>query len=48
MPRDYTKRNVSYGRKFKKGNREVMYRYIDKKKSTKTLVDARTKKPIRK
>ncbi len=45
--RDFTKRNVSYGKKFKKGTRTVMYRYMNKKKSTKTLVDARTKKVIR-
>ncbi len=38
----------NYGRKFKKGNRTCMYRYLNKKKSSKTLVDARTKKPIRK
>ena len=45
-PMDYTKRNVNYGRKFMIGKREVMYRYINKDKKTKTLVDARTKKVI--
>ena len=36
----------NYGRRFKKGKRNVMYRYLNKKKSTKTLVDARTKKVV--
>ncbi len=38
----------NYGRKFKKGNRNVMYRYLGKKKSTKTLVYVSSKKPVRK
>ena len=39
--------SYNYGRKFMIGNREVMYRYVNKKRSTKTLVDARTKKPVK-
>lgn len=38
----------NYGRKFTIGTREVAYRYENKKKATKTLVDYKTKKVIRK
>ena len=43
------RKKYNYGRKFHSAvhGREVMYRYVNKKKSTKTLVDARTKKPFR-
>jgi hypothetical protein len=48
MPKKGQKGRYTYGRRFKDDtiNRMVMYRYLDKKKSTKTLVDARTKKVI--
>lgn len=48
MAKDYSKRNVNYGRAFMHEGRKVAYRYIDRKKSTKTLVDFKTKKPISK
>ena len=37
----------NYGRTFTKDGKRVRYRYTNKKKSTKTLVDAKTKKPFR-
>ena len=44
------KGKYNYGKKFtiRLGNHNmpVMYRYLNKKKSSKTLVDARSKKPI--
>jgi len=49
-PMDYSKRNVSYGRRFTKKingkNRNVMYRYINKDKKTKTLVYASNKQLV--
>lgn len=42
------KSRYNYGRAFMHDGRKVAYRYTDKKKSTKTLVDFKTKKPIRK
>ena len=39
--------SYNYGRKFTIGKREVMYRYVNKDKRTKTLVDAKTKKVIK-
>lgn len=44
---DFTKRNVTYGKKFKRGKRMVMYRYLNKKASSRVLVDAKTKKLIK-
>jgi len=41
-------RNVTYGKKFKRGRKMVMYRYMNKDSATKTLVDAKTKKLIKK
>jgi len=39
----------NYGKSFYSSvhGRKVVYRYTNKKKSTKTLVDAKTKKPFR-
>jgi len=37
----------NYGRHFYLDDRKVCYRYLGKKKSSKTLVDARSKKPIK-
>jgi hypothetical protein len=42
------KGRYNYGRVFMHKGRKAAYRYTDKKKSTKTLVDYKTKKPIRK
>ena len=47
MPGKGKKGRYNYGRKFTLGKREVMYRYVNKDKRTKTLVDARTKKVIK-
>jgi len=47
MPRKGQKGTYNYGRIFQIGNRDVRYRYVNKNKKTKTLVDARTKKPIK-
>ncbi len=51
MPRGQEHR-YNYGKKFEHGSRSdprrmVMYRYTNKKKSTKVMVDARTKKVIK-
>lgn len=48
MPGKGEKGRYNYGRIFQIGNRDVRYRYVNKNKKTKTLVDARTKKVIRK
>lgn len=40
----YSRRNVTYGKKFKRGRRLVMYRYLNGR--DKTLVDAKTKQVI--
>jgi len=47
MARDFSKRNVTYGKKFKRGKRMVMYRYLNKRASSKTLVDAKSKRLIK-
>ena len=47
MPGKGQKGRYNYGRIFQIGNRDVRYRYVNKNKKTKTLVDARTKKPIK-
>lgn len=47
MPRKGQSGRYNYGRIFQIGNRDVRYRYVNKDKKTKTLVDARTKKEIR-
>lgn len=39
MPKGQKSR-YSYGKAFKMNGKKVMYRYTDKKKSTKTLVDS--------
>jgi hypothetical protein len=38
--------SYNYGRIFQIGNRDVRYRYVNKDRKTKTLVDAKTKKII--
>jgi hypothetical protein len=48
MPRKGQKGTYNYGRIFQLRGRDVRYRYVNKDKSTKTLVDAKTKKPISK
>jgi hypothetical protein len=45
MPKGQKSR-YSYGKAFKLNGKTVMYRYTDKKKSTKTLVDS-NKKPMK-
>ena len=45
MPKGQKSR-YSYGKAFKMNGKKVMYRYTDKKKSTKTMVDFKTKKPV--
>ena len=39
--------SYNYGRIFQIGDRDVRYRYVNKKRNTKTLVDAKTKKVIK-
>jgi hypothetical protein len=39
--------SYNYGRIFQIGNRDVRYRYVNKDRKTKTLVDAKTKKVIK-
>lgn len=47
MPRKGQKGRYNYGRKFYlMPHGEVQYRYLNKNKKTKTLVSAKTKKPI--
>lgn len=46
MPRKGEKGRYNYGRAFMHKGTKVAYRYTDKKKSTKTLVDFKTKKPL--
>ena len=46
MPGPGQKGRYNYGRAFTSNGRKVAYRYVDKDKRTKTLVDFKTKKPI--
>ena len=39
--------SYNYGRIFQIGNRDVRYRYVNKDRKTKTLVDAKTKKVLK-
>ena len=47
MPGPGQKGTYNYGRIFQIGERDVRYRYVNKDKRTKTLVDAKTKKVIK-
>jgi len=46
MPSKGQKGRYNYGRAFTRKGRKVAYRYVNKDKRTKTLVDFKTKKPI--
>jgi hypothetical protein len=47
MPGKGEKGRYNYGRKWMHNGRAVAYRYVNKDKRTKTLVDFKTKKPIK-
>jgi hypothetical protein len=47
MPGKGKKGTYNYGRAFYLDDRKVAYRYVNKDKRTKTLVDYRSKKPIK-